>query len=78
MLKILQAIVGSTGWLGTAFSVTAMVTATGMWCWKPLTFTSANWLEALGTCALLITGVVVKRAVDNSKLAKTGVGDGGA
>jgi hypothetical protein len=78
MLDLLRTVVGSTGWLGTLFSVTAMVAATGMWCWRPETFTSANWLHALSVCAGLVAAVIGKRALDNTKLAKPGVGDRGA
>lgn len=78
MKKILELIVGSTGWLGTIFSVTAMMTASAFLWFKPERFNAGNWLDALATCAMLIGGVVIKRAVDNSKLAKPGVGDGGA
>jgi type IV secretory pathway TrbL component len=78
MKDTLKFLVGSTGWLGTLFCVTAMMTATGAWAWRPVMFTSENWLTALGTCAVVMGTVIGKRALDNSKLAKPGTGDGGA
>lgn len=78
MKDVLLGIVASTGWTATIFGVSAMSTATGMWAWRPEHFTSANWLTALATCAGLLGTSYVKRMVDNSKLAKPGVGDGGA
>lgn len=77
MKDVLLGIVGSTGWLGTIFSVSAMMTASAFLWFKPELFTPDHWLKALGTCAGLIGGVVLKRALDNTKLAKEGVGDGG-
>lgn len=74
---LLQSVVSSTGWLATAFSSIAMSAATAMWAWRPDRFTSDNWLSALSTCGLLLGGVLVKRLVDNTKLAKDGVGDRG-
>jgi hypothetical protein len=75
VIEILRNIVGSTGWLGTLFAVTAMIAASGFLAFD--VFTPDNWLSALGTCAMLMGAVVGKRALDNSKLAKDGVGDNG-
>ena len=77
MKDLVLGIVGSTGWLATVFSITAMLAATGMWAWRPEQFATPSWIQALSICAGLVGGVVVKRTIDNSKLAKPGVGDGG-
>lgn len=74
-MKILELITGSTGILGALFSIVGMTFASVFFWFRPERFDAGNWLEALLTCAGLITGVVIKRAVDNSKLAKDGVGD---
>lgn len=76
MKDIILGIVGSTGWLGTIFSVSAMTTASAFVWFK--VFTPDHWLNALTICAGLIGGVIAKRLVDNTKLAKDGVGDRGA
>lgn len=78
MRAIFETITKSTMVLAVLFSVTGMTAASFFLWFCPERFSSENWLAALTTCAGLIVSVVVKRTVDNSKLAKTGVGDGGA
>jgi len=67
-----------TGVWTSIFTIGAMMTASGFFIWKGEDFSAGNWLQALATCAGLYAAVIAKRAVDNSKLAKDGVGDGGA
>jgi hypothetical protein len=65
-----------TGIWVTLFSFVGMSFASAFF-WFHDGFSAANWLTALGTCASLFGGVIIKRTVDNSKLAKDGVGDYG-
>ena len=75
--SIFETITKSTMVLATLFSMIGMTAASVFLWFCPDTFNSTNWLAALTTCAGLIASVVLKRTVDNSKLAKPGVGDGG-
>jgi len=76
-MQVVKTISESTGVLSTLFSVVG-VTSTKMILWfRPERFTADNWLSALMTCASLIGGVVIKRTIDNTRLAKNGVGDEG-
>lgn len=76
-MKALEFIAGSTGVLGSLFSMVGMTFASAFFWFRPERFTAGDWLTALGTCAALISGIVLKRVIDNTKLAKDGVGDGG-
>jgi len=78
MKDILRIISESTGIFATLFGIVGMSFASVFFWFKPEMFTAGNWLTALGTCAGLVGGVIVKRTFDNTKLAKDGVGDGGA
>jgi len=66
-----------TGLWVTVFGGMAMTVASGFFWMRPEHFTAGNWLAALGTCAGLYGGVIMKRTVDNTRLAKDGVGDYG-
>lgn len=74
-MRAVKIISESTGALSTLFAVVGMSAATGMWAWRPEQFTSSNWLSAFGTCAGLIAAVIGKRLIDNTKLARNGVGE---
>jgi hypothetical protein len=76
-MQVVKVISESTGVLSTLFSVVGMTAASTFLWFRPERFTADNWLEALMTCAGLIGGVVVKRTIDNTRLAKNGVGDQG-
>lgn len=76
-MQIVKNISDSTGVLSTLFSIVAMTAASVFLWFRPGTFHPDHWLEALGTCALLVGGVVAKRTFDNSKLAKNGTGEEG-
>lgn len=66
-----------TGLWTTLFGGMAMTVASLFFWFRPEQFGSGSWLSALATCAGLYGGVILKRTVDNSKLAKDGVGDYG-
>lgn len=70
-MKVIKAISESTGVLTTLFSMIGMTFASIFFWFETTKFTAENWLSALTICGGLIGGVVIKRTIDGTKLAKT-------